>query len=51
MRVKPAKEQERKREFNDCRDHRHSADPFVIVIAQEQKRQRARDRQKRQDRE
>jgi hypothetical protein len=50
VRVKAAKEQQRKGEFDDRRGHRQPANPEMIVVAQEQERERARDGEKRQDR-
>ncbi len=50
VRVKSTKEQQRKSEFDDRRGHGQPANPEMVVIAQQQKRKRSRDGQKRQNR-
>ena len=49
--IEAAQQQQRKPELGDRGDERQAANPDVVVIAQQQQRERARDGQKRQDRE
>ncbi len=50
LRIKSAEEQQGNGEFRDRRGHGQAADPYMIVVTQQQQSQRARDRQERKDR-